>query len=477
MRLLYFLGILLAASLSVSAQSKQSKPAPDTIKKSGSELGLDNSFYKKLLNVQFGSLVTGLSKSAPGNYISTDIKETEASATVNNVFKNGSILTLKVSGGVSDGLLSIFSNSTLNSKISTELIFNTLNYKKTKIAYYEDSYREYVAKKRKLNLDFSIKQTGIKFKQEKNSLTKEQKELYEKIDTLEKEKKDAEDKLKKLSAGDTIQQQVLQIKIQNNNFEIDTSKKRIEFITESLSTINDQETKDPGAQQFDLDNWRSKELKKIQSELEIAGFKFGWFTIAYKIKKADYKLYDPLATIDKQILDSEYVSHELRLQYNYYNFLAVPNASYFLDGGLALGLSDNFDDLTKRDIEEHKNIGNYPGDREIVKKYNAYEGAYKNRLKSARFYADAYKFFFRENALAIHLFPEFIVKDYTKPMGNLGVGLFFSLKDAKDETSIVNTELYYKFIDLFDNTGSDKNTFERNDIGIRFTFPIKFKTK
>src|SRR4051812_30231250 len=81
-------------------------------------IGLSPMLYKKVLNQQFTNLITGQSKNSIGNFGALDLKEAEVSFAGNAIFNNGSVLGLKASGAVSDGLLSLFENNTFNNQVS-----------------------------------------------------------------------------------------------------------------------------------------------------------------------------------------------------------------------------------------------------------------------------------------------------------------------------------------------------------------------
>jgi hypothetical protein len=84
---------------------------------------------------------------------------------------------------------------------------------------------------------------------------------------------------------------------------------------------------------------------------------------------------------------------------------------------------------------------------------------------------------FKDNIAAVHLGPEATIKDNSRPLYNTTVGFLMLFKKEKEENSIVNAELYYSFKDMFDYSDSDDKFFERNEIGLRFSIPIQFKTK
>ena len=143
--------------------------------------------------------------------------------------------------------------------------------------------------------------------------------------------------------------------------------------------------------------------------------------------------------------------------------------------GPGFSYTDNQSSLTKQELSGTTQYGPVNGQRSGTKKYDVYSGVYKRDLKALRIYSDFYQFLFSNNVAAPHASPEFKAQRREKPLWNLGLGFLVSFKDGKDENTIVNAELYYNFLDIFKTSESDYRLFERNSIGIRFTFPVTFK--
>ena len=313
--------------------------------------GLSPSVFKRVLNQQFTNLITGKSKNSIGNFASLNLKESEVSFSGCTIFPNNSVLTVKVSGAVSDGMFAIFSNSKLNTEVALGIQYNYLAPGKKSLSYLDD----------------------------------------------------------------------------------DTSK--------------------------------------------ITGFRFGWFSVGYKIQNNSFRLIDTSAVFANQITKTNFVSHELRLQYSYYKWSSSAWESYYLCGGFAFSYGNNLSDLTTTEVSEVKYYGPNPYERTTTEKYNAYIGMYKKDIKSLRIYGDCYGFMLDENKLAFHFYPELNIRDKVQPMVNIGVGILVSFKDADDKSSVVNAEVYWNALDVFNASNSSYSLLERNKIGINFSFPIKFKTE
>jgi hypothetical protein len=132
--------------------------------------GLEKSLVLELINQQFGMLVSPESDHLVGNFASVDLAEAEVNFAGNVVFNNGSVLGVKASGGITDGLLPIFSNTELNSFFGLDLRYNFLDFQKKSIIYDNAAYHAYNSKKEKIMHDYRLKQIEIENEKQKNDL-------------------------------------------------------------------------------------------------------------------------------------------------------------------------------------------------------------------------------------------------------------------------------------------------------------------
>lgn len=431
------------------AQPKPAPPAKTSVDT------LTTKVFKKILNRQFSNLLTGQTKNSIGNYASIDLKEPEVSFSGSSIFKNGSVLTIKASGGITDGFFAIFNNSTLNTGIALDVQYNFLRPKVGDITYDTDSVRVYMDKDRKIKYEYTEKMAAMRHEQGKTSLVMTKNKLEAQKKELEKEwSKDV--KPRKDSLAYAIEMAALKID-------------SLDVAIKNYPPKKDVEDK--------VNNWKGSELKKNKPEFGLDGFNLRWFSIGYKVQSNSFKLFDPGLPSGKQTMDSSFVGHEGRFQYSQYKWSKEEYESFFWCAGLAVTYTNNLGDLDKLEITEIKNYGAIPNERTTTDKFNAYTGQYNGGKIGLKLYGDYYQFLFSENAAAFHIYPELKIKEGTKPVSNIGLGFLYCYKDEKDETSIVNAELYYNFQDIFNTGETSYKILERNKVGLRFTFPIKFKTK
>src|SRR5688572_10653634 len=79
--------------------------------------GIPQEQFNEVIRSQFANLV-GAGSTTIGSYAGLELKEGKATLATSSIFASGSVLAVKVVGGATDGLLSMFSGSKLNTEIS-----------------------------------------------------------------------------------------------------------------------------------------------------------------------------------------------------------------------------------------------------------------------------------------------------------------------------------------------------------------------
>ncbi|MBL7810235.1 MAG: hypothetical protein JNN28_20605 [Saprospiraceae bacterium] len=412
---------------------------------------------RQALNEQFSEIVTGQPGAGAGNYASLDLKDPAVTFSVNHLSKEGHIFGIKATGGVSDGLFSIFNNSKFNTGVSFEGQMHLLELEGQKVSYDNKSWEEYLANRAVIEEKHRVKAIEAKYQQGLTSL-----------------------KFKRQQTQQDSQKLFIRTKTKISQLVKDSLDYALAKCSDDLRVLDSLILHYPPqiSELEDNDNWRAIELKKLKPSLDIYSSHFRWMSFYYKISNNKFNLIDPTAKFEEQVLDSSSISNELKFQYNIYNWKKERYKTWYFNVGITLAVADNLDDLTKKEITEWDTIATMPFERAFTKKYNTYVGGYKKRLKRASIYANYYHFLFENNTAAIHLYPEMRFRDTNAPVFNMGFGLLFAIKnaDGKDKP-VVNAELYYNMIDISNNQDSDLRLLERNNIGLRFTFPINFTNR
>jgi hypothetical protein len=408
-----------------------------------------------LINKQFTNLITGQSSSSIGNFASVDTKDSKLSFAGSLISEKANVLTVKASGGISDGFFSVFNNSQLNTNIELDFRYNIFINKHNSISFENSSYQKYKNDKKKISEDSAKKKLAIDFELKKMEL-EQSKVKY--IKTIEKINKKLDDK----AFATPFSEDSLR-------YEFAKSSLELKLLEETILPSRVQQT-------LNLNNELSDQVNKNDINLDIRGFSLQWISFGYNVRKNSFKFLDSTLVYKNQVSSKSFISHELNVQYTSYKWNANYLKTSYFGIGLAYNILDNFNDLTPIEIVESNKFTNNQTTRTTSKKYNAYTGEYIENNNSVRLYADYYQFFLRKNPIALHIYPE--VNFYKKStITNLGVGILFPFKDVKAENkSKVNIELYYNILDIFNNANSNIPLLKRNDIGLRFSFPVKFNS-
>lgn len=438
--------LLLLIARSLHAQDTES-----TIKNS---IGFKPRVFKKILNRQFTGLITGQSKNSIGNFASLDLKEPKVTFSGSTIFKNGSVLTTNASGGISDGFFAIFNNSKLNTQIALDVQYHMLALKNKELIYYQDSKDAYDENRDRINYETDLALLAVKNHQGQTMLRLTRKQMAD-------QKSELEDALIKEHLPD--RKDSLSYAIDKIQFKIDSIDNALKNYPSDIKLRNQ------------INNVRAAALKNLDTSIKVYGFKIGWLTLGYKVQNNSFALFNPKVSPEIQVTNTSFVTHEARVQYAMYKWTQASFESWFWCLGAIFSYGDNLPSLNKKEITETSNHGANNGERTAEKKYDVYEGDYVRDIKGLKLYADYYRFLFKGNQAAIHVYPELKLQNNEKPLFNMGTGFLLSFKDAKQDNAVVNAELYYDFLDLFKTTQKTYRLFERNTIGIRFSFPITFK--
>ncbi|MBF4487716.1 hypothetical protein [Flavobacterium sp. CSZ] len=416
--------------------------------------GFEKQVVKKLVNKEFGNLISGNSKTNIGNYASLDLKDAEVSFNGNIIFNNGSILGIKAKGALTDGFLPVFENNELNTNFGVDFQYNFLDLT-NKIRYKSDQCIKYNKEIRRIDNEYEIKRIEIYNEVQRNALSIEMEKNAKKLALLES----------KFEASKGLQKDSLSI-------EILKLKQGLVYKQNEINNLPAIET-----QLGELETWSKNEKSKASEAINIEGFHLGWFSVGYSISNSEFRLYDQSLPLENQVTKTTYDTHKVNVQYSWYKKVSPAFRSFFLAGGLRYALEDNFAVLDKVEISESSVSGASPKTRTKTAKYNAYEGEYKKDINSLAFYGDFYWFLFDGNQVALHLYPEQKLIENLKPATNFGFGILLAFKDKEKTENTVNAELYINFLDMANNVGSENNLIERSSYGIRLTFPINFKLK
>jgi len=458
--ILIFLILAMQISVSNAAPVKGSGKYPRTKKEMKPET-TDRLLARKLINEQFSNIIGTSAKNNIGNAASLDLSNSpKATFAGSAIFRNGSILGFTVDGGINDGIMPIFTNSKLNTNVSLSVRYNIMGGSIKNLlknaAIYTNGLNAYNRKLDSIDMQYWIDSLSIRYNQDLATL-----EIQ--IDKAEFQKGTIETLL--IKSANTV-------KVKDS---LTFAKERLSVTIQYLKKKHDEAAGNRNVLMLGLHDRRVQSESDLKVSCEFYRFHLQWFTLGYKVRNNSFRLFDPSLPYDNQVTSTNFVSHEFSGMWSYYSWTKRSYRTFFFSAGADLTYSDNLADLSTVEISEVKNYGTNPNDRSTTKKYNAYTGEYTKDLLGLKLSADFYYFLFNNNLGAVHVFPEFITQPKQPPILSEGIGFMFAFHQDKNPASLINVEVFYKFIDNFNTLSSTKGFFERNLIGLNFSVPIQFK--
>lgn len=425
--------------------------------------------FDKIITTNFSKLATGQSSSNIASYAGFDVEKSEVTFNPTWNFKSGNILGVKMTGGITDGIYSVFNNSKLNTNVSAEIQYHFIyNKVKRSITYSKDEFDKMKEKETQIEKEYDKDIAKIEASFDVNSLIIAIEKKSIESDKLSKENTELEAKLKELLAPNELE--IIKAKIQNNNFTISQNRIEVESYKQNIKKY------DVSKELLKAGNKRAFSTEENdKSKLKLVGYCFSWLTFSYKIRNDEFRLLNPMEVYNKQVSKESYLSHEFKSQFSYINVKSATKATY-LTSSLNLGLNSNINFLDKIEVTETNTIGTTTNQtREVSKKYFAYQGNYRTDVKQITIDTHFYHFPFEKSEIGFHLFPNSKYTDRAKPVYNFGGGIIFHFTNKIKEKSVINAEIYYNIVNVFNSKDSTYDLFERNNIGLRFTLPISFK--
>ena len=437
------------------------------LSQSSTENSLTKNQAKNLLQKEFALLLSPESNGIVGNFATLDLTKPQASFAGTIVFDCGSLLGIKAEGSVTDGLLPIFSQSQLNSNVGFEVQYSFLSLGKRSIIYYDKDYRKYQSEIQKIEAEYELNKVEVKLRKDTVDIRIKMMEIDKKAEKLQKELT----KLEGLIRLERDQKKLDSLRLLSNAATINIEKYR-----KQQELLNDKLRNLPSSRQIerDLKNNMNRKKKEAFKKMKVYGFSFGWFTFGYGLQNSSFRLFDPSLAFENQVQAEDFTIHTLRANYSYYHKRPYSFASFFFSLGTVWSLDHNLGSLSSVKITEIQSHGPQENDRTSTKSYTAYQGQYKDNLRSLTIRPELYYFLFEDNKAALHIYPEQTISDAFAPVSSLGFGFLVGFKNSKKTSTIINAEVYADLIDLSNSRNSNDALLRRSSYGLRFTFPINF---
>ena len=456
--------VTLLVLLSSSSLLAQDKPKVDSTR-----FPLTEKELSKLVNRQFTRIVSGETKAPNSSFASVDTKDGQL--TLNGalpVFKND-LLVINARAAVTEGVSSLFTNSKSNASVSFSATYNFLHGDKA-LRYDLDERTAIKEAQDKIDAYYEAEIENLP---NKKMLVQHLHLLLEdSVSRIDAKIATLDDSLRK---GKPLTRK-RQKEFIGDMDKLVTERSKVSHLRDSISELYSRFE--------DLESERRR-LVAIQNDkalakeegLEALGVKLQWFSIGYRLLSRKFFLYDSLQLYASQSTKKEFVTHQLSVESNWFNWDLKPWECRVIVAGVSFQLDDNFIELDNVDVTESYTSKSGKQSRVHQNKYTGYVGDYQKDQRSVRLYGEVYQFVNRDRSIALHVYPEHLLLKYRKALTNLGMGLFFSFTDKTDKEgkAKINAELYCKLLDLNNNLEKKNYKFyERNDIGIRVAFPLTF---
>ncbi len=442
---------------------------------------------KTKLSRVFANVATGNSFSSLGNFTSIGTANNTLSASLFFLTKDYNVFNLKVSGGATNGIASIFEQGKLNSKVSLGGSYNFMlqsssnaivinetekDLIKREIINEEVKYQKKIISLLSGSLMKDFKKDSLIVAKLRNSIKKELKSIGNLIDNITSINE--EDKKKLLIAKRTTVM-LLQAKVTEMTRELNKRKQNIDI--EKYSEIFNTYTLSKSKK---INNLKEK-IKAL--EVKPVASSFSWVSFGYNATNDSFSLFDESLPLEDQVFRKNYITQSL-----FFSFTHQSNAKMirgnkgriddyikrqrvYISIGAKLDVTNNLSSLTEVELIDTKIVDLNSG-RQEESRQKAFSGDYTEDLTSGSLFIDYYNFISKSEPFAIHVNPVISIRENSKPITSFQVGFLFPFKDKTKQSKIVNLEVFYRINDVFNTQGSTKTIINRNTIGLQVSFPF-----
>lgn len=427
--------------------------------------------FRQILNLQFSKIITGSNFSTFGNYASIKTIDETLSFSASILRKNGNVLTLKSSGGATEGVSGFFDNGKLNTNISGELTYHIFINPFSNTSIKRNSFE-----RDKLRAEFQKTEDTYRADTIANNHKKELLDLKIKIEKFKTKKVNINNSLKTvLSQLEINESEKLQMKKDSLSYENEKNELDLNIVERQKKEFDSEEyflvAREKIDQAFDI---ATKDNNSKVVNQAIGAINIYWLSFGYGIRNDGFKLFDSTLNFSDQIQKKKSLTQTFNIAISHYNWDIV-KSSTFWSAGTSFKIGNNLTSLDNIKVKDFEDISNNPN-RQAYSEQSVYKGIFSDNLKELTLFFDYYKFFkvSESNNVAIHLKPVLLIKENNKPNSSLWTGIVLPFKKADDISSFVNLEILYCLKDIFNTSGSENSLIARNTIGLSATFPINF---
>lgn len=355
-------------------------------------VGLSPSMFRMLLQRQFVGLV-GSATSVPGSFGSLEVdKEQKAKFAASAQPGNGAVLSLEVSGTVSDGALLFIDNRQSSATFAATVRLH-------RMAHFAATTPKPIAAPRRPPAGADLleyEQPSCRAYQTATRLADEALEIREAqiaigADSLRWRGAIARDSAKLFLLDSLI------AALPRGNAVRDTLLAERARVGAALVNAQRRTFPDSSALLTEAVAQWSAQVRAAQDLLKVTGYRLGWFTISAGIANTAFKLFDPAAAADAQVANRNVASPHLGISYSRFVLSTVSYKSRFWTVGVEGSIEENAAMLSKIELTDAKQHGTSPDERVSKKTYNALQGDYRRNLLAVSTSVDWNQFLFAAN--------------------------------------------------------------------------------
>lgn len=393
-----------------------------------------------------------------------------------------SYLSLSLSGALIDkDYGTLFSNSSLNAGVNLSAQYH-FRIGKPKFGYFLEDYTTYDVKRKILRKQHDNSITNlhagfdpVKLQNDKRTLELSRTSTLSKINKNRNEVVVVTQLIDALGNNtrsrpgllDTLQKLIQEGDALKKSF--DTNNAALD----SLEIVGNRSTDFLVIRKNKLQEKYKQDFESLASDLPLQQFRLTWISIIAGYTRKSYNTFDPTQNFDAQFGKGKLDAINFGLAVNHLWTDSLARKTFFFNFSIIRKKDNNLASLSTTSVEQRREIRNAGGDtiRTITGKTSAYTEPireYKLWNLSLHTY-----YLFGKTPSGVHISPSVDIKDHEKAITNVLIGYIIPFQNTVKDQPVVNAEIYIKFNDLFNGADDASVFYNRNEVGVSFTFPFK----
>jgi hypothetical protein len=193
-----------------------------------------------------------------------------------------------------------------------------------------------------------------------------------------------------------------------------------------------------------------------------------WMAIEYNVQSRSFQQFDSSKIITEAFPRAYSTAHRILLKFNNFG-VSKSGRSTFVSLGLGLIIEDNFEELQRRLIEQSVDYDSFSPEIKEPKRFFVHDGEYKNEVVYLALSVNFFLQPFRKSSNAFRF--SFDLKSASSQFVDVGLGYLMTFKNN------LNLELYGKLNNILNEQFNTSSISIHDNIGIRFAYPLTFRSK